>query len=110
MLSSSRTTFVRLLLLFIIVPFNLMSSPQPGLISQVAEELWEVADKTIKNLTKREISIIDYKKNLIKQSALFLERANCAAEHLRAWCRLFCDRKGEIVLQDCAKRQDIEKT
>jgi ATP-binding cassette subfamily F protein 2 len=40
-----------------------------GLISQVAEELWEVADKTIKNLTKHDISIIDYKKNLVKQSA-----------------------------------------
>jgi ATP-binding cassette subfamily F protein 2 len=43
----------------------------PGLISQVAEELWEVADKTIKNLTKKDISIIDYKKNLVKQSALY---------------------------------------
>lgn len=41
-----------------------------GLISQVAEELWEVADKTIKNLTKQDISIVDYKKNLVKQSAL----------------------------------------
>lgn len=39
-----------------------------GLISQVAEELWEVADKTIKNLTKQDISIVDYKKNLIRQS------------------------------------------
>ena len=40
-----------------------------GLISQVAEELWEVADKTINNLTKVDISIIDYKRNLIKESA-----------------------------------------
>ncbi|KAJ2925818.1 hypothetical protein H1R20_g11281, partial [Candolleomyces eurysporus] len=45
------------------------------LISQVAEELWEVADKTIKNLTKAEISIIDYKKNLIKQSNAAIEKA-----------------------------------
>ncbi|TFK63459.1 P-loop containing nucleoside triphosphate hydrolase protein [Pluteus cervinus] len=45
------------------------------LISQVAEELWEVADKTIKNLTKREISIVDYKKNLIKQSFAAIEKA-----------------------------------
>jgi len=37
----------------------------------VAEELWEVADKTIKNLTKRDISIVDYKKNLVRQSAYF---------------------------------------
>ena len=42
-----------------------------GLISQVAEELWEVANKTIKNLTKYDISIVDYKKNLVKQSELF---------------------------------------
>ena len=39
-----------------------------GLISQVAEELWEVANKTIKNLTKAEISIVDYKSNLVRQS------------------------------------------
>ncbi|KAF5369702.1 hypothetical protein D9615_010173 [Tricholomella constricta] len=45
------------------------------LISQVAEELWEVADKTIKNLTKKDISIIDYKKNLVKQSNAAIEKA-----------------------------------
>ncbi|KAG5339853.1 hypothetical protein E4T56_gene5614 [Termitomyces sp. T112] len=45
------------------------------LISQVAEELWEVADKTIKNLTKQDISIIDYKKNLVKQSNAAIEKA-----------------------------------
>ncbi|TFK31884.1 P-loop containing nucleoside triphosphate hydrolase protein [Crucibulum laeve] len=45
------------------------------LISQVAEELWEVADKTIKNLTKHDISIIDYKRNLIKQSNAAIEKA-----------------------------------
>ena len=39
-----------------------------GLISQVAEELWEVKDKTIKNLSKDDITIVDYKKILIKQS------------------------------------------
>jgi len=39
-----------------------------GLISQVAEELWEVKDKTIKNLTKDDITIVDYKMNLVKQS------------------------------------------
>ena len=38
------------------------------MISQVAEDLWEVKDKTIRNLSKAEISIIDYKKNLVKQS------------------------------------------
>ncbi|KAM6496488.1 P-loop containing nucleoside triphosphate hydrolase protein [Amanita muscaria] len=45
------------------------------LISQVAEELWEVADRTIKNLTRKDISIIDYKKNLIKQSFAAIEKA-----------------------------------
>ncbi|PPQ71446.1 hypothetical protein CVT25_013612 [Psilocybe cyanescens] len=45
------------------------------LISQVAEELWEVADKTIKNLTKADISIVDYKRNLVKQSMAAIEKA-----------------------------------
>ncbi|KAL4076473.1 P-loop containing nucleoside triphosphate hydrolase protein [Scleroderma yunnanense] len=45
------------------------------LISQVAEELWEVKDKTINNLTREDITIIDYKKNLIKQSETALEKA-----------------------------------
>ncbi|KAJ8515617.1 hypothetical protein ONZ45_g6973 [Pleurotus djamor] len=45
------------------------------LISQVAEELWEVANKTIRNLTKEEISIVDYKKNLAKQSFAAIEKA-----------------------------------
>ncbi|KAJ3515120.1 hypothetical protein NLJ89_g1959 [Agrocybe chaxingu] len=45
------------------------------LISQVAEELWEVADKKIKNLTKQDISIVDYKKNLVKQSNVAIEKA-----------------------------------
>jgi hypothetical protein len=43
-----------------------------GLISQVAEELWEVANKTIKHLTKYDISIVDYKKiRLSKVSVLW---------------------------------------
>ncbi|KAF8801549.1 P-loop containing nucleoside triphosphate hydrolase protein [Phlegmacium glaucopus] len=45
------------------------------LISQVAEELWEVANNTIKNLTKMDISIVDYKKNLVKQSQAAIEKA-----------------------------------
>jgi len=45
------------------------------LIGQVAEELWEVANKKIKNLTKEEISIQDYKKNLVKQSNAAIEKA-----------------------------------
>ncbi|KAH7921087.1 P-loop containing nucleoside triphosphate hydrolase protein [Leucogyrophana mollusca] len=45
------------------------------LISQVAEELWEVKDKTIRNLTKEDISIVDYKRSLVKQSQAALEKA-----------------------------------
>lgn len=45
------------------------------LISQVAEELWEVKDKTINNLTQEDITIVDYKKNLVKQSEAALEKA-----------------------------------
>lgn len=39
-----------------------------GLISQVAEDLWEVKDKKVINLTKQDISIVDYKKALAKRS------------------------------------------
>lgn len=45
------------------------------LISQVAEELWEVADKNVRNLTKEDITIVDYKKNLVKQSVAAIEKA-----------------------------------
>ncbi|KAJ3843501.1 P-loop containing nucleoside triphosphate hydrolase protein [Lentinula raphanica] len=45
------------------------------LISQVAQELWEVADKKIRNLTKEDISIVDYKKNLVKASNAAIEKA-----------------------------------
>jgi ATP-binding cassette, subfamily F, member 2 len=42
------------------------------LIGQVAEELWEVKNKKIRNLTREDISIVDYKKGLMKQSASFV--------------------------------------
>ncbi|KAE9385666.1 P-loop containing nucleoside triphosphate hydrolase protein [Gymnopus androsaceus JB14] len=45
------------------------------LISQVAQELWEVADKKIRNLSKDDISIVDYKKNLVKASNAAIEKA-----------------------------------
>ncbi|KAF8823935.1 hypothetical protein HHX47_DHR9000503 [Lentinula edodes] len=45
------------------------------LISQVAQELWEVSDKKIRNLTKDDISIVDYKKNLVKASNAAIEKA-----------------------------------
>ncbi|EJD07766.1 P-loop containing nucleoside triphosphate hydrolase protein [Fomitiporia mediterranea MF3/22] len=45
------------------------------LISQVAEELWEVKNKTIRNLTREDISIVDYKKILMSESQSALEKA-----------------------------------
>lgn len=45
------------------------------LISQVAEELWEVKDHTIRNLTKEDISIVDYKRNLARASMAAIEKA-----------------------------------
>ncbi|KAH7887252.1 P-loop containing nucleoside triphosphate hydrolase protein [Phlebopus sp. FC_14] len=51
------------------------------LISQVADELWEVNNKTIRNLTREDITIIDYKKNLVKQSEAALEKAKLISKH-----------------------------
>ncbi|WWD07812.1 hypothetical protein V865_005917 [Kwoniella europaea PYCC6329] len=45
------------------------------LISQVAEDLWEVKDKKVINLTKEDISIVDYKKSLAKRSQAQIEKA-----------------------------------
>ncbi|KAH9919720.1 P-loop containing nucleoside triphosphate hydrolase protein [Fomitopsis serialis] len=45
------------------------------LISQVAEELWEVKDRKIKNLTKEGLTIVDYKNLLVKASYSALEKA-----------------------------------
>jgi hypothetical protein len=61
----SRTTSVGRIL-----SWERILADQPGLISQVAEELWEVKDKTVKNLTKEDITIVDYKKALAKRSEI----------------------------------------
>ncbi|KAK4685098.1 ATP-binding cassette, subfamily F, member 2, partial [Tremellales sp. Uapishka_1] len=45
------------------------------LISQVAEDLWEVKDKKVINLTKEDISIVDYKKSLAVRSHSQIEKA-----------------------------------
>lgn len=50
------------------------------LISQVADELWEVKDRQIVNLTRQDISIQDYKKILMKNSADAIERAKLTAK------------------------------
>jgi len=48
----------------------LKSTLSTGLISQVAQTLWEVKDKKISDLTKQDISIVEYKKQLAKRSEL----------------------------------------
>lgn len=50
---------------------SLTRCARAGLISQVAEELWEVKDRKIKNLTKEDITIVDHKNMLVKNSPSF---------------------------------------
>lgn len=50
------------------------------LISQVAQELWEVKDKQIVNLSKQDIAIQDYKNMLMKNSAEQIEKAKLVAK------------------------------
>jgi len=50
------------------------------LISQVAEDLWEVKDRKVINLTKENISIVDYKKSLAKRSQAQIEKAKLIAK------------------------------
>ncbi|EJD38199.1 ATP-binding cassette transporter [Auricularia subglabra TFB-10046 SS5] len=45
------------------------------LIEQVAEEIWEVKNHTIRNLTKEDMTIRDYKATLVKQSMAAIEKA-----------------------------------
>jgi len=78
-----------------------------GLISQVANDLWEVKDKTIKNLTKDDISIVDYKSKLVRQSQHLL--------YLASWSPLIscsfrssCTRKSQVIQQDCGEREDMK--
>jgi len=51
------------------------------LISQIAEELWEVKDRKIINLTKAGIDITEYKKQLMKASASSIEKARLVAKN-----------------------------
>ncbi|POW20507.1 hypothetical protein PSHT_03457 [Puccinia striiformis] len=50
------------------------------LISQVAEELWEVKNKKIVNLTKQDIDIKSYKSMLAKNSAAQIEKAKLVSK------------------------------
>ncbi|ORX34490.1 ATP-binding cassette transporter [Kockovaella imperatae] len=51
------------------------------LISQVADDLWEVKDKTVTNLTKEDITIVDYKKSLAKRSQAQIEKARLISKN-----------------------------
>ncbi|BEI81443.1 hypothetical protein CcaverHIS002_0206030 [Cutaneotrichosporon cavernicola] len=51
------------------------------LISQVAEDLWEVKDKQVINLTKEDISIVDYKRTLQKRSQAQIEKAQLLSKN-----------------------------
>ncbi|SCV72716.1 BQ2448_4253 [Microbotryum intermedium] len=50
------------------------------LISQVAEQLWEVKNKKIVDLSKSDISIVDYKNALVKNSQAEIERAKLVSK------------------------------
>ncbi len=78
---------------------NDMCVRRAGLISQVAEELWEVKDRKIKNLTKEDITIVDYKKLLVKNSASPSRPFSCVALLLirSSVCRYERAREGEAV-------------
>ena len=51
------------------------------LISQVAEELWEVKDRKVMNLTKQDMTIVDYKKQLAKRSQAQIEKAKLISKN-----------------------------
>jgi ATP-binding cassette subfamily F protein 2 len=75
------------------------------LISQVAEELWEVKDKKVINLTKEDITIVDYKKALAKRSKSVARIVGNIANPL---LRSSTDRKGtshvQVFHQGCRLR------
>ena len=50
------------------------------LISQVGDELWEVAGGKIRNLTKEDISIVQYKKKLAQASMAAIEKAKLVSK------------------------------
>jgi energy-coupling factor transporter ATP-binding protein EcfA2 len=75
------------------------------LISQVAEELWEVAGKKIRNLSREEISIVDYKKGLMKQSMSDFALYDFHVAH--AMFRSGSDREGEAYQQDDGQDEDM---
>lgn len=79
-----------------------------GLISQVAEELWEVKGRKIKNLTKEDITIVDYKKMLVKNSTCRDLTTRCLDAHDYA-SRSSGARESQAVQQDGKEEQDVTR-
>lgn len=78
--------------------------PSVGLISQVANELWEVKNRKIRNLTREDITIVDYKKMLVRNSM----SARTGLTHPLIYDHRFC-RIGEsqAVQQNRHQGQDM---
>jgi hypothetical protein len=81
------------------------------LISQVAQTLWEVKDKKIMDLTKQDITIVEYKKQLAKRSESTLAMRLLNTSVFIGWLSLTWflrfqlkrsspDRKGSSAFQD----------
>jgi len=79
-----------------LVPLRWNLSNKTGLISQVAEDLWEVKENKVINLTKQDISIVDYKRMLAKRSTCFSPSFFWMMTNKS---RSSTDRKGKTYLQ-----------
>ena len=79
--------------------------PSLGLISQVANELWEVKGRKIRNLTREDVGIVEYKKMLVQKSTFqgSLELA-CQLTDKNRFRRF---REGKAVQQNRYQGQDI---
>ena len=82
-----------------------IQQPFPGLISQVANELWEVKNCKICNLTREDISIVDYKKMLVQKSTLV--GSSVLAHKLMDKHRFYRVGEGQIIQQNCCQGGDI---
>lgn len=76
-----------------------------GLISQVAEELWEVKGRKIKNLTKEDITIVDYKNLLAKNSTCLDPFA--ASSHSPVWSTVQVTRRWKR--RSCSARRQARR-
>lgn len=101
MLSSCRTTSVSIS----DISWCSVAHSRAGLISQVAEELWEVKDRKIKNLTKEDITIVEYKKMLVKNSR---SRTPSCVRLADDGARYRCAGEGEAVQQEHWPQQNLD--